>query len=180
VPLKRGPLFGSHQIMRSAFSPPKRTSSTSVMDARSAAASMSNLERQRHTAPRRAVGSTVKRTSRASDNVVITRPLRSAIGTPNLRSQAMLQVQLARGLNQLVRSIARTTRTGASSIALGAIPQKRLLGVLPLARVSSEAKRTAVRRPTTFGHRWPGRPHQRQPAKIGAAARACALSARDK
>jgi hypothetical protein len=125
VPLKRGPLFGSHQIMRSAFSPPKRTSSTSVMDARSAAASMSNLERQRHTAPRRAVGSTVKRTSRASDNVVITRPLRSAIGTPNLRSQAMLQVQLARGLNQLVRSIARTTRTGASSIALGAIEARK-------------------------------------------------------
>src|ERR1700722_11906020 len=48
---------------------------------------MSNLERQRHTAPPRAVGSTVKRTSRASDNVVITWPLRSAIGTPNLRSQ---------------------------------------------------------------------------------------------
>jgi hypothetical protein len=84
-----GRFFGWHQIMRSAFSPRTSISSTSTIEVRPAAASVSNCERYRHTAPRRAVGAIVKRTSRASDNVVIVRPSSSAIGTPNLRSQGM-------------------------------------------------------------------------------------------
>jgi hypothetical protein len=80
---------GFLQTIRSEFSPRKSTSSTSVIEARSAAASISKVDRYRHTAPRRAVGLTVNRTPRASDNVVIVRPSRSAIGTPNLRSQGI-------------------------------------------------------------------------------------------
>jgi hypothetical protein len=55
--------------MRSELRPRKSTSSTSAIEARPAAASVSNYERYRHTAPRRAVGAIVKRVDDAREKI---------------------------------------------------------------------------------------------------------------